>query len=110
CFMFRFTPLIVILIHHRTGSAARRASRRFQIPETRSAFHPHAQRTLSVAAMAVSRSERSFLGKRELPHRSADSMETISRAALRARSVEVPIRAHDHTTGISKNQSLRSSA
>ncbi len=36
--------------------------------------------------------------KRELEHRSA-RCGTISRAALRGRSVEVPVRAHDHTSG-----------
>src|SRR5258705_1226547 len=41
----------------------------------------------------------SFLGKRELEHRSARSEKTISRPAFRRRSVEIPVRAHDHTSG-----------
>ncbi len=55
--------------------------------------------TRLVARGSQSGSEPFFSVKRELEHRSARSETPISRAALRARSVEVPVRAHDRTSG-----------
>src|SRR4029434_5979145 len=76
----------------------RRRGSQIRVSKRRQFFIRAHNETLSIA-MRVSCSEPSFLGKRELEHRSARSEKTISRAAFRGGSVEVPVRAHDHTSG-----------